>query len=58
MADRPNDSSSKSDQSARASEPTDQKPDRAEPDVRDESGAIEPRASRPRGKTEDPDKTL
>jgi hypothetical protein len=57
MADRPN-TSSKSDQAARASEPPVQKPERAEPDVRDESGAIEPKASRPRGKTEDPDKTL
>lgn len=58
MAD-PNFNARKPDKSPRASEPGPvQKPDFAQPDVRDESGAKQPTASRPRGKTEDPDRTL
>jgi hypothetical protein len=58
MAD-PNFEPKQTDKSARASDAIDvQKPGRAGTDARKESGAEESTASRPRGKTEDPDKTL
>ena len=57
MADRSHDAN-QTDKAARGGDPSTEKPRIAKPEVRDENGAIEPTASRPRGKTEDPDKTL
>lgn len=58
MTDRP-DNARQADKAARTSKPSAvQKPDRAQTDARDDDPAPEPTASRPRGHTEDPDKTL
>jgi hypothetical protein len=58
MAD-PNFEQRQTDKAARAADTSDpQKPDGARSDAQEQSGAEKPTASRPRGKTEDPDKTL
>jgi hypothetical protein len=59
MADR-TDKSSQDPELGRTSESSrpDRKADRVQPDAHDDGDAEQPVESRPRGKTEDPDRTL